>query len=113
MAQLLKREVGVPNPPQTLTVHSEVLGEERRIYLQLPDDYHQSERSYPLLVVLDGEWMFELARSHVQFYSDFAAMGVEIPKMIVVGIENLDRDRNYLPTPDLRDEPQFPTAGES
>ncbi len=113
MAQVLKRTVGTPNPPVTLTIQSEVLGKERRIYVQLPGGYDGSEQRYPVLVVLDGEWLFELARSHVQFYSEFAAMGVETPKMIVVGIENLDRDRDYVPSPDPSDEVQFPTAGDA
>jgi hypothetical protein len=113
MAHVLKRIVGTPNPPVTLTIQSEVLGEERRIYLQFPVGYDGSEQRYPMLVVLDGEWLFEIARSHVQFYSEFAAMGVELPKMIVVGIENLDRDRDYVPTPDPSDEVQFTTAGEA
>ncbi|MDD5220397.1 MAG: alpha/beta hydrolase-fold protein, partial [Candidatus Bipolaricaulis sp.] len=77
MSQVLRRTVGTPNPPVVLTMASEVLGEERRIYLQLPVGYDGCEQRYPVLVVLDGEWLFELARSHVQFYSEFAAMGVE------------------------------------
>jgi hypothetical protein len=113
MAQLLEETLGTPNPPVTLTIRSEVLGEERRIYVQLPVGYARSDQVYPVLVVLDGEWLFELARSHVQFYSEFAAMGVEIPRMIVVGIENIDRDRDYVPTPDLGTEVQFPMAGEA
>ena len=113
MVGSLKHEVGTPNPPTTITMESRVLGGVRRVYLQLPDDYAISNHGYPVLLVLDGEWLFELARSHVRFYSEFAAMGVEIPKMIVVGIENVDRDRDYVPTPDRRDKPQFPTAGEA
>lgn len=113
MAQLLEETLGTPNPPFTLTIKSEALGEDRRIYVQLPVGYERSDQVYPVLLVLDGEWLFELARSHVPFYSEFAAMGVEIPKMIVVGIENLDRDRDYVPTPDPSDEVQFPTAGEA
>jgi len=113
MVQVLEETVGTPNPPVTLTIRSEVLGEERRIYVQLPVGYGRSKQVYPVLLVLDGEWLFELARSHVQFYSEFAAMGVEIPKMIVVGIENVDRDRDYVPTPDPGPEVQFSTAGEA
>ena len=108
-----KQETGVSNPPLMLTVRSRVLSETRRVYVQLPDEHGRTERSYPVLLVLDGEWVFELARAHVRFYSELVAMGVEIPKMIVVGIENSDRDQNYVPTTDRRDKPQFPTAGEA
>jgi len=113
LVQLIDREAGTPNPPQTLTVRSEILGQDRRIYVQLPSDYDRTNRAYPMLVVLDGEWLFDLARSHVRFYSEHQAMGFEIPKMIVVGIENLDRDPDYVPTPDPADEPVFPTAGKA
>jgi len=113
LAQWIDRETGTPNPSQTLTIRSEILRQDRRIYLQLPSDYDRSSRAYPMLVVLDGEWLFDLARSHVRFYSEHQAMGFEIPKMIVVGIENLDRDPDYVPTPDPADEPVFPTAGKA
>ena len=113
MVHVLNEVIGTPNPAVTLTIRSEILGEDRPIYLQLPDEFDSSDLSYPVLLVLDGEWNFELARSHTRFYSEPAAMGVEIPKMIVVGIENVDRDRDCVPTPDTRDEIQFPTAGEA
>ena len=111
MVDVVREEIGTPNPAMTLTIRSEILGEDRPIYLQLPDEFDRTDLSYPVLLVLDGEWNFDLARSHVRFYSEPAAMGVETPKMIVVGIENVDRDRDYVPTPDTRDEVQFPTAG--
>ena len=89
-----------PNPAHTLTVESEILGETRRVYVQLPEGYGRSEARYPVLVVLDGEWLFEPARALVRFQSEYDVMDVRIPKMIVVGIENVDRDRDYVPTPD-------------
>jgi len=113
LAQLLKCETGMPNPPETLTIQSAVLGQERRIYIQLPSGYDRSSRDYPMLFCLDGEWLFDLARSHATFYSGFQAMGATTPKMIVVGIENLDRDPDYVPTSDRGDEPIFPTAGKA
>lgn len=114
MVQLLRSEIGTPNLPMTLTVRSEILEEERRIYLHLPDDYYHSDRSYPLLLTLDGEWLFDVARANARFYGQFQAIGCAIPEMIVVGIENLDRDPNYVPTVDPNvDKPMFPTAGEA
>lgn len=113
MAQLIRQETGTPNPPMTLTIQSDVLGEERRVYVQLPDDYNHTTRHYPVLLTLDGEWLFDIARANVLFYTQFQAIGAAIPEMIVVGFENLDRDPNYVPTPDPSEKPVFPTAGDA
>lgn len=112
-AAITHRESGAANPPATLTIHSPILGEERRIYIQLPEGYGRTQARYPVLVVLDGEWLFEVARANVRFFSQYDAMDVTIPRMIVVGIENTDRDRDYVPTADPKDEPDFPTAGKA
>ena len=106
-------EVGGPNPPTTLTIQSSILGEERRIYVQLPEGYDHTRARYPVLVVVDGEWLFDLAGANVRFFSEIDVMDVTIPRMIVVGIENTDRDRDYVPTKDPKDDPDFPTAGEA
>lgn|GEM_PF-3352392 len=111
MVDVQKREVGTPNPAETWTVRSEILQQDRRIYVQVPSDYERTAHAYPLLLVLDGEWLFEPSRAQVRFLSEHQAMGFEIPKMIVVGIENLDRDPDYVPTPDSSEDQIFPTAG--
>jgi len=108
---LIRSESGTPNPPRTLTVSSEILGQDRRVYLQLPEGYDRSMADYPIVVVLDGEWLFELVRASVRFYSEYEVMDPALPKMIVVGIENVDRDRDYVPTKDPGDPPTFATAG--
>ena len=113
MDQLLGQGFGTPNPPLTLHLKSTLLGEERRIYVQLPEGHGRSSLRYPVLLVLDAEWLFDSARAHVRFFSDYETMDVALPKMIVVGIENTDRDRNFVPTKDPKDEPDFPTAGEA
>jgi len=106
-----RQATGTPNPPITLTIRSAVLGEERRVYVQLPEGYAGSEARYPLLVVVDGEWLFEPARATVKFFSEYDVMDVSIPKMIVVGIENVDRNRDLVPTADRSEAQDFPTAG--
>jgi len=107
----VSKVAGSPNPPTTLTLNSEILGEKRKIYIQLPEGYEQTQRAYPLLCVLDGEWLYEIVRANLRFYSEYGVMGSLYPQTIVVGIENLDRDKDYVPTPDLQDPPRFPTAG--
>ncbi|MEO1251373.1 MAG: alpha/beta hydrolase-fold protein [Pseudomonadota bacterium] len=77
------------------TVSSEILGEERRLYVRVPIDYDRAER-YPVVFVLDAEWNFELVAAHLDFLTD---NGVA-PKMIVTGIVNVNRNRDYVPRAD-------------
>lgn len=38
-------------------------------------------------------------------------MDINLPRMIILGIENTDRDHDYVPTEDPKEDPDFPTAG--
>lgn len=109
----ISRTSGNPNPPMKINLKSEILGEERKIYIQLPESYDRTRKAYPVLFVLDGEWLFDIVRANVQFYAEVEVMGNILPEMIVVGIENVDRDRDYVPTPDTNDPPMFKTAGKA
>ncbi len=104
---------GMPNPGETVDFYSTVLDETRRIYVQLPEGYSRRDKKYPVLYVLDGEWLFHLASSHARFYSYDEVAGIRIPQVIVVGIENVDRDRDYTPTQNSGVDLVFPTAGEA
>lgn len=112
-ASEIKRTSADPNPPTKISLISEILGEERNIYIQLPEGYGQAQKAYPVLFVLDGEWLFEIVRANLRFYSEVEVMGNILPQMILVGIENVDRDRDYVPTPDPQDPPTFKTAGKA
>jgi predicted alpha/beta superfamily hydrolase len=62
---------------------SSKLGEERQLKIQLPRNYDQNkEKTYPILVVLDGDYLFEPVAGNVDYYSYWE----DIPEMIVVGI---------------------------
>lgn len=62
---------------------SSKLGETREIKIRLPRNYEQNkEKSYPLMVVLDGDYLFEPVAGNVDYYSYWE----DIPEMIVVGI---------------------------
>lgn len=62
---------------------SSKLGEERELKIQLPRNYEQNkEKKYPVLVVLDGDYLFEPVAGNVDYYSYWE----DIPEMIVVGI---------------------------
>jgi predicted alpha/beta superfamily hydrolase len=87
--------------PEKITFHSKVLGEERTILVRLPEHYEEeAPRKYPVLYVLDGEYFFTQAVSAVQFNSELGYDRGQhpVPQMIVVGIVNVDRDRDYTPT---------------
>lgn len=75
---------------------SRILGEVRAIDVALPRGYAvNTDRRYPVLVVLDGETTTELAAALARFY---ASVG-QLPEMIVVGIPNTDRTRDLSPAP--------------
>lgn len=86
---------------EEIVFNSSVLGEERELWVSLPKDYHTSERSYPVLYVLDAQSHFKITRDVL----DYLAGVNKIPTMILVGIplvesDNLVRDRirDYSPT---------------
>ena len=82
---------------------SNKLGERRQIKIQLPRNYEDNtEKTYPLFVVLDGDYMFEAVAGNVDYYSYWEDM----PEAIVVGINQVDSreeatyysEQNSLPT---------------
>jgi predicted alpha/beta superfamily hydrolase len=97
---------------ETVSVQSEILEEPRTVYVSLPASYSQSERSYPVLYLLDAEWHFPVVASQVRYLSDCSASDIIAPELIVVGLENVDRDRDYTPThvPEYKGM-EFPTSG--
>jgi len=81
---------------------SSKLGEERQLKIQLPRNYDQNkEKKYPVLVVLDGDYLFEPVAGNVDYYSYWE----DIPEMIVVGInqstsresDSFYDERTFLP----------------
>ena len=63
------------------------LGETREIKIQLPRNYDENtDKSYPLFIVFDGDYMFEAVAGNVDYYSYWEDM----PEAIVVGINQSD-----------------------
>jgi predicted alpha/beta superfamily hydrolase len=63
------------------------LGEERQIKIQLPRGYNANEeKSYPVFVVLDGDYLFEAVAGNVDYYSYWEDM----PEAIVVGVNQAE-----------------------
>ncbi len=98
---------------EQFTVYSHVLSEDRTMLVALPKDYRDSEERYPVLYVLDGEFFFYQAQAAVQFLSECTYIRTHpIPQMIVVGIVNIDRNRDFTPTyAPVQGEFRFPTSG--
>jgi predicted alpha/beta superfamily hydrolase len=61
------------------------LQERRDVQYYVPDDYDE-EKKYPLVLVLDGEYLFDQVVANSKFYSRFHGM----PEMIVVGINQAE-----------------------
>ena len=73
------------------TIQSLKLEEERQLKIQLPRSYNTNDdKTYPLFVVLDGDYMFEAVAGNVDYYSYWEDM----PEAIVVGINQLDKRFN-------------------
>jgi predicted alpha/beta superfamily hydrolase len=91
-------------------LHSETLGEDRRLNVFLPPGYEGSSERFPVLYLLDGsahEDYFHVA-SLVDFLATYGAM----PKVIVIGISNVNRQRDFTtPTTDEKDLVGVPVSG--
>ena len=74
-------------------LESKELGETRKLFIALPRSYFMSKQSYPVLYLLDGEAHFRYAVGMVEFL----AAQQRIPEMIVVGIPNTNRLRDFSP----------------
>lgn len=70
------------------TIESLKLGETREIKIQVPRGYNSNEdKSYPIVLALDGDYMFEAIAGNVDYYSYWEDM----PEAIVVGVNQLDK----------------------
>jgi len=83
---------------EKVTIQSKVLNEERNLLVYLPDGYNLIASEYPVIYLLDGGYHFLHASGMVQFLSGQGIM----PQAIVVGIVNVDRGRDFTPTPDAK-----------
>lgn len=84
------------------TIESKKLDGSRELKIQLPRNYDpDSKRSYPLVIVLDGDYLFEPVAGNI----DYQAYWEDIPDCIVVGVKQGNTreddfyydDDNFLP----------------
>ncbi|WP_159022366.1 alpha/beta hydrolase [Formosa sp. L2A11] len=69
------------------TIRSEKLDATRKIKIQLPRNYSENtEKKYPIVVVLDGDYLFEVVAGNIDYYSYWE----DVPEVIVVGINQVE-----------------------
>jgi predicted alpha/beta superfamily hydrolase len=98
---------------ERVTFYSQVLDEDRTVLVGLPKGYLESQARYPVLYVLDGEFFFHQAHAAVQFLSECTYIRTPpIPQMLVVGIVNVDRNRDCTPNhAPVQGNLRYPTSG--
>ena len=79
------------------SVQSNILGENRKIWVHVPDGAANSKERLPVVYVLDGDGHFSSVVGMIQQLSTVNG-NMMCPKMIVVGIPNTDRTRDLTPT---------------
>jgi predicted alpha/beta superfamily hydrolase len=92
-------------PVQAATILSGVLSEPRRLSVYLPPDYSSEGPGYPVLYLpaADGDYL-HFATGTARILAQFGGL----PKMIVVGLRDIDGVRDLTPT---RDASNHPTSG--
>lgn len=90
---------------KSVKIHSKILAEERPLWVYLPTGYSESKEQYPVFYLLDGKVNFH----HISGIVEILGYYRHIPRMIVVAVENTDRERDFLPFKTEDDWP--PTAG--
>jgi predicted alpha/beta superfamily hydrolase len=83
-----------PPIPQKVTVHSNVLNEDRVVWVRTPRSYDLGKDALPVLYLTDGPGHINEIGSTIDFLVDNGRM----PSLIVVGIANTDRTRDLTPT---------------
>lgn len=78
------------------SIQSKVLNENRKFLINLPNGYDDSDKSYPVIYRLDGN--SDLFIETVGVINHLVHMEEIMPEMIVVLIENTDRNRDMMPT---------------
>tara|TARA_R110002033_G_scaffold37974_1_gene77150 strand:+ start:1322 stop:2509 length:1188 start_codon:yes stop_codon:yes gene_type:complete len=74
----------------SLLIQSKIMNDEREIQIFLPDGYEDSDITYPVLYILDGQRYFLHAVSLQKSFIEFK----QTPEFIIVGISKKTSDRN-------------------
>ena len=69
---------------KSFDLESKVLKENREVFISLPSNYNRTIHTYPIIIVLDAEYLFEITSSIVKIKTSRN----EMPESIIVGIPN-------------------------
>lgn len=95
---------------RSYTIHSNVLGDTRRLNVYLPPDYKDASRRFPVLVLLDGGEAEDF--HHITGLAQVTAAYGAVEELIVVGIEGVDRKHDLTaPSSNPEDIRLDPTSG--
>lgn len=86
---------------ERITIYSEVLGEDREIYIYAPA-FDEELNNLPVVFVLDAYSQFNQTVSTVDYLSAVMQGNDVIPHSLVVGITNPNRDRDLTPVKGIR-----------
>ncbi|WP_395373678.1 alpha/beta hydrolase-fold protein [Marinicella sp. W31] len=78
-----------PTGIYTSTINSDILGEERTLFISVPAKYEENTHHYPVVYVLDADFLFDITRSITQL----RAARNYMPESIIVGLPNTWRQR--------------------
>lgn len=89
---------------ETITTESKIMGETRELQIILPENFNPNQKSYSVIYVTDGERRTTITKSITDFMK-YAKMTSDV---VIVGIINVDRNRDFTPT---KMEKRYPTSG--
>ncbi|MBS7564282.1 alpha/beta hydrolase [Mucilaginibacter sp. Bleaf8] len=94
-------------------IQSVQLSETRKLNIYLPANYNKDINTrYPIIYLLDGSANEDFI--HITGIVQFLTMIEAMPQTIVIGIENVDRKRDFtFPTRNKQDLKDTPTSGKS
>lgn len=80
---------------RSLVIHSEILDEDRTVFIRLPESFDRTgpDRRYPVVVVLDGRSLGGPVAAAV----DSLVSGAQMPEVIVAAVASTDRLRDLTP----------------
>jgi predicted alpha/beta superfamily hydrolase/thioredoxin-like negative regulator of GroEL len=81
-------------------MHSNILNEDRLLFVHLPREYQQTQLRYPVLYLLYAH-LYEYFADAATITENLGGTG-EIPPLIIVGVANTNRYRDLLPVKSQR-----------
>jgi predicted alpha/beta superfamily hydrolase len=79
---------------QSHEIYSEILNENRTVIIGLPQNYNPMDKTYSVVVLLDGDYHFISTYGNLEYLSKRFL----IPEMILVAVPSTNRVRDLTPT---------------